>query len=218
MSDIAHAIGALRLVPVIVIDEEENAYPLAQALKAGGLACAEITFRTAAAEQCIRAMASDPEILLGAGTVLRPEQVERALEAGARFIVTPGFSAEVVRACQANSVPVFPGVATATEMQMALEAGVEVVKVFPTEASGGLTLLKALASPFSMMRFIPTGGISLSQLADYLAFPPVLAVGGSWIAPSALIAARRFDEITELAAQSVAVCQAARGANKADRT
>jgi 2-dehydro-3-deoxyphosphogluconate aldolase/(4S)-4-hydroxy-2-oxoglutarate aldolase len=218
MSDIAQAIGALRLVPVIVIDEEENAYPLAQALKAGGLACAEITFRTAAAEQCIRAMASDPEILLGAGTVLRPEQVERALEAGARFIVTPGFSAEVVRACQANSVPVFPGVATATEMQMALEAGVEVVKVFPTEASGGLTLLKALASPFSMMRFIPTGGISLSQLADYLAFPPVLAVGGSWIAPSALIAARRFDEITELAAQSVAVCQAARGANKADRT
>ncbi|MGO9963858.1 MAG: bifunctional 4-hydroxy-2-oxoglutarate aldolase/2-dehydro-3-deoxy-phosphogluconate aldolase [Acidimicrobiales bacterium] len=214
MSDIAHAIGALRLVPVIVINEEENAYPLAQALKAGGLPCAEITFRTAAAEQCIRAMAADPEILLGAGTVLRPEQVERALEAGARYIVTPGFSAEVVRACQANSVPVFPGVATATEMQMALEAGVEVVKVFPAEASGGLTLLKALASPFSMMRFIPTGGISLSQLADYLAFPPVLAVGGSWIAPSALIAARRFDEITELAAQSVAICQAAPGANQ----
>jgi 2-dehydro-3-deoxyphosphogluconate aldolase/(4S)-4-hydroxy-2-oxoglutarate aldolase len=211
MTDILKAIGALRLVPVIVIDEEENAYPLAQALKAGGLPCAEITFRTAAAERSIRAMASDPEILLGAGTVLRPEQVDRALEAGARYIVTPGFSAEVVRACQANSVPVFPGVATATEMQMALEAGIEVVKVFPAEALGGLALLKALAPPFSMMRFIPTGGISVSQLADYLAFPPVLAVGGSWIAPKALIAGHHFDQITELASQAVAICRAAPG-------
>jgi 2-dehydro-3-deoxyphosphogluconate aldolase/(4S)-4-hydroxy-2-oxoglutarate aldolase len=209
MTDILKAIGALRLVPVIVIDEEENAYPLAQALKAGGLPCAEVTFRTAAAAQAIRAMASDPEIILGAGTVLHPEQVEQALEAGARYIVTPGFSAEVVRACQANSVPVFPGVATATEMQMALEAGIEVVKVFPAETMGGLALLKALASPFSMMRFIPTGGISVSQLADYLAFPPVLAVGGSWIAPKALIAGHQFDQITELASQAVAICQAA---------
>lgn len=209
MTDIPKAIGALRLVPVIVIDEEENAYPLAQALKAGGLPCAEVTFRTAAAERSIRAMASDPEILLGAGTVLRPEQVDRALEAGARYIVTPGFSAEVVRACQANSVPVFPGVATATEMQMALEARIEVVKVFPAEALGGLALLKALASPFSMLRFIPTGGISVSQLADYLAFPPVLAVGGSWIAPKALIAGHHFDQITELASQAVAICQTA---------
>jgi len=209
MTDILKVIGALRLVPVIVIDEEENAYPLAQALKAGGLPCAEVTFRTAAAERSIRAMASDPEILLGAGTVLRPEQVDRALEAGARYIVTPGFSAEVVRACRANSVPVFPGVATATEMQMALEARIEVVKVFPAEALGGLALLKALASPFSMMRFIPTGGISVLQLADYLAFPPVLAVGGSWIAPKALIAGHHFDQITELASQAVAICQAA---------
>jgi 2-dehydro-3-deoxyphosphogluconate aldolase/(4S)-4-hydroxy-2-oxoglutarate aldolase len=217
MTDIVKAIGALRLVPVIVINEEENAYPLAQALKAGGLPCAEVTFRTAAAERSIRAMASDPEIILGAGTVLRPEQVDRALEAGARYIVTPGFSAEVVRACQASSVPVFPGVATATELQMALEAGIEVVKVFPAEAMGGLALLKALASPFSMMRFIPTGGITLSQLADYLAFPPVLAVGGSWIAPPALIAGHRFDQITELASQAVAICQAAPDSAKADR-
>lgn len=214
MSDITHAIATMRLVPVIVINDEENAYPLGQALKAGGLPCAEITFRTAAAERAIRAMAADSEILLGAGTVLRPEQVERAVEAGARYIVTPGFSAEVVRACQANSVPVFPGVSTATELQMALEAGVEVVKFFPAEALGGLPLIKALASPFSMMRFIPTGGISLSQLADYLAFPPVLAVGGSWIAPSGLIADKRFDEITELASQSVAICQAAPGNKK----
>jgi 2-dehydro-3-deoxyphosphogluconate aldolase/(4S)-4-hydroxy-2-oxoglutarate aldolase len=217
MFDITEAIGALRLVPVIVINEEESAYPLAQALKAGGLPCAEVTFRTAAAERSIRAMASDPEILLGAGTVLRPEQVDRALEAGARYIVTPGFSAEVVRACQANAVPVFPGVATATELQMALEAGVEVVKVFPAEASGGLTLLKALASPFSMMRFIPTGGISVSQLADYLAFPPVLAVGGSWIAPSKLIAGQHFDEITKLASQAVAICHAAPTSAKGER-
>jgi 2-dehydro-3-deoxyphosphogluconate aldolase/(4S)-4-hydroxy-2-oxoglutarate aldolase len=217
MNDIVKAIAALRLVPVIVINEEENAYPLAQALKAGGLPCAEVTFRTAAAERSIRAMASDPEIILGAGTVLRPEQVDRALEAGARYIVTPGFSAEVVRACQASSVPVFPGVATATELQMALEAGIEVVKVFPAEAMGGLALLKALASPFSMMRFIPTGGITLSHLADYLAFPPVLAVGGSWIAPPALIAGHRFDQITELASQAVAICQAAPDNAKAER-
>jgi 2-dehydro-3-deoxyphosphogluconate aldolase/(4S)-4-hydroxy-2-oxoglutarate aldolase len=217
MNDIVKAIAALRLVPVIVINEEENAYPLAQALKAGGLPCAEVTFRTAAAERSIRAMASDPEIILGAGTVLRPEQVDRALEAGARYIVTPGFSAEVVRACQASSVPVFPGVATATELQMALEAGIEVVKVFPAEAMGGLALLKALASPFSMMRFIPTGGITLSHLADYLAFPSVLAVGGSWIAPPALIAGHRFDQITELASQAVAICQAAPDNAKAER-
>ncbi|MGA3217030.1 MAG: bifunctional 4-hydroxy-2-oxoglutarate aldolase/2-dehydro-3-deoxy-phosphogluconate aldolase [Acidimicrobiales bacterium] len=217
MSDITHAIGTMRLVPVIVINEEENAYPLAQALKAGGLPCAEITFRTAAAERCLRAMAADSEMLLGAGTVLNPEQVDRAVEAGARYIVTPGFSAEVVRACKANSIPIFPGVSTATELQMALEAGIEVVKVFPAEVIGGLGLLKALASPFSMMRFIPTGGISLSQLADYLAFPPVLAVGGSWIAPSSLITAKRFAEITELASQSVAVCQAAPASKEAGR-
>jgi 2-dehydro-3-deoxyphosphogluconate aldolase/(4S)-4-hydroxy-2-oxoglutarate aldolase len=209
MTDILKTIGDLRLVPVIVINEEENAYPLAQALKAGGLPCAEITFRTAAAAGAIRAMASDPDIILGAGTVLRPEQVDQAMEAGARYIVTPGFSAEVVRACQANSVPVFPGVATATEMQMALEAGIEVVKFFPAEALGGLATLKALAAPFSMMRFIPTGGISASQLSDYLAFPKVLAVGGSWVAPSKLIVGHRFDEITELATQAVAICQAA---------
>ena len=209
MTDILKTIGDLRLVPVIVINEEENAYPLAEALKAGGLPCAEITFRTAAAAGAIRAMASDPDIILGAGTVLRPEQVDQAMEAGARYIVTPGFSAEVVRACQANSVPVFPGVATATEMQMALEAGIEVVKFFPAEALGGLATLKALAAPFSMMRFIPTGGISASQLSDYLAFPKVLAVGGSWIAPSKLIVGHRFDEITELATQAVAICQAA---------
>ncbi len=217
MSEITEAIGALRLVPVIVINEEKSAFPLAQALKAGGLPCAEVTFRTAAAERCIRIMADDPDILLGAGTVLRPEQVDRALEAGARYIVTPGYSAAVVRACQASSVPVFPGVATATELQMALEAGIEVVKVFPAEVMGGLALLKALASPFPMMRFIPTGGIGVSQLADYLAFPPVLAVGGSWIAPPSLIAAQRFDEVTELTSQAVAICQASPGGAKADR-
>ncbi|MGA3215932.1 MAG: bifunctional 4-hydroxy-2-oxoglutarate aldolase/2-dehydro-3-deoxy-phosphogluconate aldolase [Acidimicrobiales bacterium] len=209
MTDILKAIGALRLVPVIVINEEENAYPLAQALKAGGLPCAEITFRTEAAGRAIKAMAADCDIILGAGTVLRPEQVDQALEAGARYIVTPGFSAEVVRACQANSVPVFPGVATATEMQMALEAGLEVVKFFPAEPLGGLGMLKALAAPFTMMRFIPTGGISVSQLSEYLSFPSVLAVGGSWIAPSKLIAAQQFAQITELASQAVAICQTA---------
>ena len=169
MTDVLKAIGALRLVPVIVINEEENAYPLAQALKKGGLGCAG-PFRTAAAERCIRAMAADPDMIVGAGTVLNPQQVEPRSRGGSPLHSHPRLQCRGCEACQANDVPVFPGVATATEMQMALESGIEVVKVFPAEVIGGLALLKALASPFSMMRFIPTGGISLTQLADYPRF------------------------------------------------
>lgn len=209
--DIAASIEALRVVPVIVIGDAAHAAPLARALKDGGLPCAEVTFRTPAAETAIRTMASDPGMLVGAGTVLREEQVHRAVDAGARYIVTPGFSERVVRACQRVPVPVFPGVATATEVQMALEAGLDVVKFFPASAAGGLPALRALSAPFPMMRFIPTGGVSAGDLADYLSDPAVAAVGGSWMAAADLISARKFSEITRLAAEAAAIAGRNRG-------
>jgi 2-dehydro-3-deoxyphosphogluconate aldolase/(4S)-4-hydroxy-2-oxoglutarate aldolase len=196
-----------RLVPVVVIDRAEDAWPLAQALKAGGLPVAEVTFRTAAAEAAIREMAKDKDIVLGAGTVLQPEQVDRAVDAGATYIVTPGFSAKVVRRCREKGVRVFPGVATPTEVQMALDEGVDVVKFFPAESLGGIKALKAIAAPYSMVRFIPTGGINLEKLPDYLAFKAVVAVGGSWMVAPELLKERNFAEVTRLAAQAVAVAR-----------
>jgi 2-dehydro-3-deoxyphosphogluconate aldolase/(4S)-4-hydroxy-2-oxoglutarate aldolase len=200
-----------RLVPVVVIERAEDAWPLGQALKAGGLPVAEVTFRTAAAESAIRAMAKDKEITLGAGTVLQPDQVDQALAAGATYIVTPGFNAKVVRRCREKGVPVFPGVATPTEIQMALDEGVDIVKFFPAESLGGIKALKAIAAPYSMVRFIPTGGINLEKLADYLAFKAVVAVGGSWMVSPELLKARNFAEITRLAAEAVALVQAKAG-------
>jgi 2-dehydro-3-deoxyphosphogluconate aldolase/(4S)-4-hydroxy-2-oxoglutarate aldolase len=155
-----------------------------------------VTLRTPAALDVIRAMASDPDMLVGAGTVLTPGQVEDAVAAGARFIVSPGFDREVVEACGRLGVPAIPGVATATEIQMALRAGIGVVKLFPAEALGGVTTLQALGAPFPALRFIPTGGITPENAGRYLEQPAVLAIGGSWMAPSALIDAGRFDEIT----------------------
>jgi 2-dehydro-3-deoxyphosphogluconate aldolase/(4S)-4-hydroxy-2-oxoglutarate aldolase len=184
-----------RLLPVLSIKEARNAWPLAQALKAAGLPCAEVTFRTAAAEDAIRAIARDPDIALGAGTVLTRDQVQVAVNAGARYIVTPGFNARVVLACQERRVPVIPGVSTATEILMALEAGIKLVKLFPAEAIGGLKMLEALSAPFPMVRFIPTGGIDAHNLTLYLSHPAVFAVGGSWMAPTQLIGDERYEEI-----------------------
>lgn len=200
-------VAATRLVPVVVVQDAKDAVPLAEALDAGGLECAEITFRSAAAVDAIRAMAEDARVLVGAGTVLRPQQLEEAVGAGARFIVTPGFSQEIVRRARQVPVPVFPGVATATEIQMALDQGVEVVKFFPAEAMGGVPTLKALAGPFPMVRFIPTGGISEENLAQYLELKTVLAVGGSWMVAPGLLADRRFDEVRRLAANAVGVAR-----------
>ena len=157
-------------------------------------------------------LAENPDLLVGAGTVLRPAQVEAALHAGARYIVSPGFSASVVSECQRSGVPVLPGVATATEIQLALEAGLEVVKFFPAEACGGLAALKALAAPFRELRFVPTGGITAEGLASYLAEPWVLAVGGSWLVSADLLAAQDFARITDLAAAAVRVVRVVRGA------
>ncbi len=204
MNDILHRIGTLGIVPVVVLDSPEDAKPLAEALLAGGLPCAEVTFRTAAAGQAIRDITSAfPEMLVGAGTVLSPDQVKAAVDAGARFIVSPGTSAAVVRYCQEQNIPITPGVATPTEVQTALELGVDVLKFFPAEAHGGVEYLKALSAPFKHVRFIPTGGIDEANMLAYLALPNVLAVGGSWMVKSELISAKRFDEIGRRTAQAV---------------
>lgn len=201
--DVPGELARGRLVPVIVIETPAAAEPLAAALVAGGLRCAEVTFRTDAAEAALRTMAADPRLLVGAGTVVHPDQVDRAVAAGARFIVSPGFSEAVVRRCRDLGVPVFPGVATASELMSALDAGLTVVKFFPAEPLGGVAMLKALAAPFPDVRFIPTGGITAAHLATYLAHPAVLAVGGSWMVAPKLIAAGAWDEISRLTAEAV---------------
>ncbi|HLL68408.1 MAG TPA: bifunctional 4-hydroxy-2-oxoglutarate aldolase/2-dehydro-3-deoxy-phosphogluconate aldolase [Micromonosporaceae bacterium] len=205
LDEVTATIEATRLVPVVVIDDAAAAEALGSALAKGGLRCAEVTFRTPAAEDALRAMARNPEMFVGAGTVLTPDQVDRAVAAGAKFIVSPGFSPTVVRHCQQIGVPVFPGVATATEIQAALEEGLGVVKFFPAEPLGGLPMIKALAAPFPALRFIPTGGITAAQLGDYLGHRSVLAVGGSWMVAPKLIAAADWPEITRLTAEAVAV-------------
>jgi 2-dehydro-3-deoxyphosphogluconate aldolase / (4S)-4-hydroxy-2-oxoglutarate aldolase len=208
MTEVLEAIAAARLVPVVVIDDARAAPPLAAALSRGGLRCAEITLRTAAAESALRAMAADPDMVVGAGTVLNAAQAAQAIGAGARYIVTPGLSLEVVRHCQARSVPVFPGVATASELLAALDAGIETVKFFPAEPLGGVSMLQALAAPFPMMKFIPTGGVTAANLAGYLRHPAVLAAGGSWMVAASLINAGAFDEITRLTAEAVTIAAA----------
>ncbi len=203
-----------RLMPVIVIDRVEDAWPLAQALKAGGLPVAEVTFRTAAAVEAIRAISKDKDIALGAGTILQPDQVDQARDAGATYIVTPGFNPKVVRRCRDLDLPIFPGIATPTEIQMALDEGVETVKFFPAESLGGIKALRAMAAPYSMMRFIPTGGITLEKLPEYLESPCVLAVGGSWMVAPELLNSKNFSEVTRLAAQAVAMVQSKASTDK----
>lgn len=204
MHDVLKQLGNLGLVPVVKIDKAADAVPLARALAEGGLPVAEITFRTAAAEEAIRNIASSvPEVLLGAGTVLTVDQAERALKAGARFIVTPGFSATVVKFCAERGVPITPGVATPTEIQMALEHNLEVVKFFPADALGGVKTLKALSAPFGAVQFIPTGGLSAANLAEYILFPKVWACGGSWMVKDELIKQGQFAEITRLTREAL---------------
>ncbi len=172
---------SLRLIPVVALDRAEDAEPLADSLSAGGLRCAEITLRTDAALDSIQALAGREEFLIGAGTVHSAEQAKAAVEAGAQFVVTPGFNPRTVMWCQENQVPVFPGIATPTDLELALEHGVETVKFFPAETLGGVNTLKAFSGPYRQIRFIPTGGIHAGNLADYLALPSVLTCGGSWM-------------------------------------
>jgi 2-dehydro-3-deoxyphosphogluconate aldolase / (4S)-4-hydroxy-2-oxoglutarate aldolase len=185
-----------RVVPVITIDDPSDAVPLARALAAGGLACVEITFRTSRAVEALRRICEEvPEVLAGAGTVLTPAQVRTARDAGAQFIVAPGLNARVVNECKERALPVYPGIATPTEIEAALELELETLKFFPAEPMGGLAYLKAIAAPYVGVRFIPTGGISESNVASYLAFSRVVACGGSWMAPVDRISAKQFDWI-----------------------
>ena len=207
MSDILKQLALHRLIPVIALDRAEDSGPLADALTTGGLPVAEVTFRTAAAESAIRTMARRSEMLVGAGTVLNVDTVKRAVDAGAKFIVSPGFSEKVVAYCIEQKIPVTPGCVTPTEIQMALEHGITTVKFFPAEAVGGIKTLKAFAAPFGQVRFIPTGGITEANLADYLSFAPVVACGGSWMVTKELLAAGDFAKITAITATAVTMAK-----------
>lgn len=196
------AVLGRRIIPVVVLEELETAVPVGEALAAGGLPVAEVTFRTAIAAAAIRLIATETDVVVGAGTVVRSEQVDEAVEAGALFIVTPGLSASVIGRCRELEVPVIPGVATATEVIAALDLGLDLLKLFPAEAAGGVALLRALRGPFPDVRFVPTGGISAANAASYLALPSVAAVGGSWMVAPELVGARDFVAITRLAREA----------------
>ena len=196
--DVLGALRAMKIVPVIVIDDAADAIALGAALMQGGLPCAEVTFRTPGAADAIARIAGElPEMLLGAGTVLTPQQAARALAVGAKFIVAPGFNPAVVDYCLERAIPVYPGVCTPTEIEMALGKGLQVLKFFPAEAAGGLAFLKAVAAPYGGVEFMPTGGINLGTLSTYLAFERVVACGGSWMAPTEWIATKQFDRIRD---------------------
>lgn len=201
--DINQRIEELKIVPVVKIDNIEDAKPLAEALIAGGLPIAEVTFRTEAAYEAIKAMAEIPEMLVGAGTVINVDQAKLALEAGAKFIVSPGLSVEVIKFAKENNIPAFPGVCTPTEVMAAIALELPVVKFFPAEAYGGLNTIKALAGPFGNIRFMPTGGISEKNIKEYLANPRIIACGGSWMVKDSLIQEKKFQEIQRLTASAI---------------
>lgn len=204
MNEILKEISRMGIVPVIALDDAKDAKPLAQALCEGGLPCAEVTFRTAAAEESIRIMAQEfPEMLVGAGTVLTTEQVDRAVAAGAKFIVSPGLNPKVVKYCVDKNIPITPGTSSPTDIEQAIELGLEVVKFFPAEASGGLAKIKAMAAPYVNMKFMPTGGINAKNLIDYLNFPKIIACGGSWMVSKDMITAGEFDKIREMTKEAV---------------
>lgn len=203
MNELLNKIHDIGIVPVIAIDDAKKAVPLAKALVRGGLPAAEVTFRTAAAEDAIRAIISEvPDMIVGAGTVLTKEQADRAIEAGASFIVSPGFNPEITKYVIEKDVCMLPGTATAGEMEQAMALGLEAVKFFPAEQNGGVAKLKALAGPYKTLKWMPTGGVNTENLADYLSFHQVLACGGTWMVKKELIEGEKWDEIT-------AICKAA---------
>ena len=200
------------VVPVVVLNDAKDAEPLAKALVEGGLACAEVTFRTDAAEESIRLMSKAyPEMLVGAGTVLTTEQVDRALNAGAKFIVSPGFDPEIVDYCLEKEVPVYPGTVTPTEVAQAVKRGLAVCKFFPAEQFGGVSTIKALAAPYTMVKFMPTGGVNLKNLRDYLSCVKIAACGGTWMVKGDMIREGRFDEIKKITAEAAQIVKEIRG-------
>jgi 2-dehydro-3-deoxyphosphogluconate aldolase/(4S)-4-hydroxy-2-oxoglutarate aldolase len=209
--DVPAALGRARLVPVVVLDDAAHAGPLADALVAGGLPVAEVTFRTPAAGDAIRAMADRGDLLLGAGTVLTSAQVDQAVAAGASYVVSPGLSRAVVERCAEHGVLALPGTVTATEVQAALGLGLTAVKFFPAGTSGGATAIDALSAPFTGVRFVPTGGIGPANLAEYLGIDAVVAVGGSWMVPRDRIRCGDFEAVRRLTAEAVALVRANQG-------
>jgi 2-dehydro-3-deoxyphosphogluconate aldolase/(4S)-4-hydroxy-2-oxoglutarate aldolase len=203
---IMETLGQLGVIPVVKIERAGQAPALAEALCLGGLPCAEITFRTDAAEEAIRLIgAAQHEMFVGAGTVLSVAQAQKAVDAGARFIVSPGFDPKVVDWCLKQEVPIIPGIATSTEALMALDKGLRVLKFFPAEELGGISMLQAISAALIGVKFLPTGGITPANMPAYLRLPMVFAVAGSWLATAKMIAAGDFDEISRLAAEAVAV-------------
>lgn len=205
MNEILVSLSKIGIVPVVKIDDAKDAVPLAQALMNGGLPCAEVTFRTAAAEEAIAQMSKAfPEMLIGAGTVLTSEQVDRAVNAGAKFIVTPGFNTKIVKYCVDKNIPITPGCPTTSDIEAAIELGLDVVKFFPAENLGGINMIKALAAPYVGVKFMPTGGINANNINSYLDCDKILACGGSWMVKDTLINAGKFDEIEALTKEAVA--------------
>ncbi|MCM1134117.1 MAG: bifunctional 4-hydroxy-2-oxoglutarate aldolase/2-dehydro-3-deoxy-phosphogluconate aldolase [Clostridium sp.] len=204
--NVAEVIEKLRVVPVIKLDSAEDAVPLGKALVEGGLPVAEITFRTDAAEESIRRMhEAYPEIAVGAGTLTNVEQAKRALDAGASFFVSPGFSKSITEFALSNGIPIYPGVCTPTELMAVMECGLKVAKFFPAEQYGGLKTIKALSGPFPQMKFMPTGGIGPANIKEYLATPGVIACGGSWMVKDAMLKAKDYDGIKKLVQEAVAL-------------
>ena len=212
MNEVLEKLGQYGIVPVVVLNDSKDAAPLADALCDGGLACAEVTFRTEAAADSIRIMTEKhPEMLVGAGTVLTTKQVDEAVNAGARFIVSPGLNPTVVKYCIEKNIPITPGVATPSEMEQAIELGLNLVKFFPAEPSGGLAMINAVAAPYTMLKFMPTGGINPNNVKDYLNSDKIFACGGSWMVKGNLINDGNFDKIKELTKEAVNIVKEIRG-------
>ena len=212
MNEVLNKLHELGIVPVVVIDDAKDAIPLAKALIEGGLPCAEVTFRTAAAADAIKAIADNfPDMLVGAGTVLTTEQVDKAVAAGAKFIVSPGTNPKVVKYCVEKNIPITPGTCNPSDVEQALECGVNIVKFFPAEPAGGLKYIKAIAAPYVDVKFMPTGGINANNVRDYLAYNKIWACGGSWMVKGDLIKAGDFGKIKELTAEAVQIVKEVRG-------
>lgn len=205
MNDVLNKLSAIGIVPVVVINDADKAVPLAKALVEGGIPCAEVTFRTAAAEEAIRRMATEvPELIVGAGTVLTKDQADRAVAAGSKFLVSPGLDPELISYCQSKNYPPFtPGTTNPSDLNHAMKLGLEVVKFFPAEAAGGLKMIKSMAAAFTALKFMPTGGISAANLNSYLSYEKIICCGGSWMVPGKLIDEGKFDEIVALCKEAV---------------
>ena len=211
MKTIEKQMAEMLVVPVVVLNDAKDAGKLADALVEGGLPCAEVTFRTEAAEESIRIMSKKyPEMLVGAGTVLTKEQVDRAVAAGAKFIVSPGFDPEIVDYCIEKEIPIFPSIVTPSEAAQAVRRGLKVVKFFPAEQFGGVATIKAIAAPYTMLKFMPTGGVSVNNLKDYLSCDKIICCGGSWTVKGDLIKAGAFDEITRMTKEAVELARSIR--------